>query len=312
MLLLSIFGSLSLMLAARRQRGRWRWFLLAAAGGVGGLAVGVKFTGLIAPAMLVVLSLVDLMRRRTIGQIREWTMILFVVSLSAVLVYGAGWALHFALLPNPGSGDDWRVPRFEAPLYRSFVREVAALHTIMFDANYGLEAQHPDESVWWEWPLMRTSVFYWQADDSDGRVAGIYLLGNPLVWWGSTILLVSLIADLFSRRLLSPHALRQAGLAQIWIPLLGYVAALAPLARVPRALFLYHYLTSLLFAILAIMLWLDTGGFVKRSSLLKQPRHYFFVLGAIVFFFLVFSPLTYGFLISPSLQNWLFWLPTWR
>jgi dolichyl-phosphate-mannose-protein mannosyltransferase len=311
LLLLSIFGSLSLWFMAERASSR-RLLLTAAAGGAAGLAVGVKFTGLVAPGMLAALWVLTLFRRRDRSRLAENLRLLLAMAAGALIVYGAGWALHFYLLPQPGPGDAWRVPRFESPVAVSFVRETAALHRIMFDANYGLDAKHPDESAWWEWPLMRTSVFYWQAAGGDGRTAAIYLLGNPLLWWGSTVLLVSLASDVVSRRLFSPAAWRQAGLANLWIPLAGYAIALAPLVKVPRALFLYHYLTPLIFAIVAIVLWLDAGGFFKPGSVMRQPRYYFAVLGALALAFLVFSPLTYGFLVPPVFHSWLFWLPTWR
>ena len=301
LLLLSIFGSLSLWLAAARvPLGRSRLPLLAAAGAAAGLAVGVKFTGLVAPGMLVALLAARWLHRPTFRQLKTTLTDLLVLAICAAVVYGAGWALHFSLLPNPGSGDAWRVPKFERPLPISFVREVAALHRIMFDANYGLEAKHPDESAWWEWPLMRTSVFYWQHNNPDGRVAAIYMLGNPLLWWGSTILLLSLMADLAVRRLFSVRALGQAGMPTLWIPLLGYAAALGPLVKVPRALFLYHYMTPLIFALVAIALWLDAGGFFSGGSIWRQPRRVYVAIGALAFVFLVFSPLTYGFLLPAS------------
>src|SRR3989344_485674 len=137
LLLLSIFGSLSLWLAAARvPLGRSRLPLLAAAGAAAGLAVGVKFTGLVVPGVLVALLAARWLHRPTFRQLKTTLTDLLVLAICAAVVYGAGWALHFSLLPNPGSGDAWRVPKFERPLPISFVREVAALHRIMFDANY--------------------------------------------------------------------------------------------------------------------------------------------------------------------------------
>ena len=97
-----------------------------------------------------------------------------------------------------------------------------------------------------------------------------------------------------------------------WIPLIGYFIAYIPLMRVPRALFLYHYLMPLLFALLVGILWLDGQGFFKPGSVLRQPRYYFILLGVVMAVFVVFSPLTYGFLLPPQLHEKLFWFTTWR
>ena len=58
LLLLAILGSLSFWLAALRSVGRKRWSLFAAVGALAGLAIGAKFTGLVALAMLGVLLFV--------------------------------------------------------------------------------------------------------------------------------------------------------------------------------------------------------------------------------------------------------------
>jgi dolichyl-phosphate-mannose--protein O-mannosyl transferase len=312
LLLLATFASLSLCLAALQRSGVHRSRLLAAAGALAGLAAGVKFTGLVAIGMILALLAVWFWQKYRLAQLRGFLQAGALVIISALLVYGAGWALHFVLLTEPGPGDAWGVPHWDQPVVLSFLRETAQLHRVMLNANVGLTASHPDSSQWWEWPFMRTSVFYWNYGGTDGRQGSIYFLGNPLVWWGSTMLLLCLLVDMAVRRLFSLQALKRAEMPLVWIPLLGYIAALAPLVRVPRALFLYHYLTPLVFAILAVVLWLDATQFFIGTTVGKQSRVYFFLLAVLIVLFLIFSPLTYGFLLSPRLYDALFWLPTWR
>ncbi|MBI4022126.1 MAG: phospholipid carrier-dependent glycosyltransferase [Candidatus Andersenbacteria bacterium] len=304
LLLLAITGSLCAYLQAERSTGRarWRWFALA--GALAGLSVGVKFTGLSAPALLAVLLVRRWLGSGSVAQLLGWLTAATVVVGMAVLVYAAGWAVHFGLLYEPGSGDAWRVPQWEDPLAVSFVRETIEWHKMMLDANYGLTAGHPDASAWWEWPLMRSSVFYWQYGGTDARAGSIYFLGNPLVWWGSSALLAAL--------LVSETMTRWRYWRAWWLPLLGYAISFAPLIRVPRALFLYHYLSPLLFAILAVVVWLDARGFFRPGKLGDQRSGYFMAIGALAAFFVVFSPLTYGFLLPPAWYAKLFWLPGWQ
>jgi dolichyl-phosphate-mannose-protein mannosyltransferase len=128
LLLVAIFGSLALWFAASRRQGRGRWLLLAAAGAAAGLAVGVKFTGLAAPGVLAVLFFVQAFGSGGLRRWKESIGTLVIVTVRALVVYGAGWALHFILLPHPGSGDEWRRTVFYQPILLSFVRETAALH----------------------------------------------------------------------------------------------------------------------------------------------------------------------------------------
>lgn len=329
-LLVATFGALSAYLwvegCIKEKPGGWRRWALGSVlvGGLTGLAVGAKLTGLAVVGLIGLILCWRIFRAVTHKMLARYLAIGLLIAVSGGVVYGAGWALHFALLPLPGSGDVWRVPRWESPLLVSFVRETRELHKIMYDANYNLTATHPDASVWWSWPLMRTSVFYWQYGGADGRAGSIYFLGNLAVWWGTSALFVMVLVFLvleklrqypslparlsLARRVLPKHCTARS----YWIPLIGYFIAYVPLMRVPRALFLYHYLTPLLFALLVGVLWLDSQGFFKPGSVLRQPKYYYILLGAVIAMFVVFSPLTYGFLLPPELHEKLFWLTTWR
>lgn len=335
-LLVATFGALSAYLwvegCIKEKPGGWRRWALGSVlvGGLTGLAAGAKLTGLAVAGLIGLILCWRILRAATYKMLVRYLAIGLLIVVSGGVVYGAGWAWHFALLPLPGSGDAWRVPQWESPLLVSFVRETRKLHKIMYDANYNLTATHPDASVWWSWPLMRTSVFYWQYGGADGRVGSIYFLGNPAVWWGTSALFILVLVyaclsllyrwlrlgrkfSIFNFPSLCQRLRRARQFSStVWIPIIGYFIAYIPLMRVPRALFLYHYLMPLLFALLVGVLWLDGQGFFKPGSVLKQPKYYFILLGAVVAMFVVFSPLTYGFLLPPPLHEKLFWLTTWR
>ncbi len=320
-LLLAMVGALSVYLEAERflvhDTGGWRWQAwCCGSGALAGLAVGAKFTGLSALGLLGVLLAVRLWQAVVASQaVVRWLRAGALMVISAVVVYAAGWALHFLLLPAPGPGDVWHVSQWTQPLPVSFVREMIAWHRVMLTANYNLGATHPDGSPWWSWPLLRTPVFYWTgaARDivpSDTRVAAMYFLGNPAVWWGGSVVFGLAIGWLLYRFL--QVSLRRLFVGQGWIVLVGYVVAYVPLLRVPRVLFLYHYLAPLLFSLLVGVLWLQQRGWITSGSVFHQSRSYVAALAVIVVLFLFFSPFTYGFFIEPQWQQRLFWLESWR
>lgn len=318
-MLVAIFGALSCFLIMedrlRRAVGRWQLWCLGA-GAFAGLAVGAKFTGLTAPALLSILLAVHLWQNRaSFSTLVRWLRAGMLVAIAAVIVYAGGWGAHFLLIPHPGPGDAWHVSKWTSPLPISFVRETYRWHRVMLDANYHLAAAHFDGSFWWEWPLMKTSVYYWQASasavsPSDTRVAAIYFLGNPAVWWGSGVVFVLAVGSLVHRCL--RVSLTRLFVGREWIPLLGYIIAYGPLIRVPRVLFLYHYLTPLLFSLLVGVLWLQQRGWFRAGTVSRQPQSFFVLLAVVVSLFIFFSPLTYGFFIEPQMQSMLFWLASWR
>lgn len=323
-LLLATFASLSVFLAAMKFEGAnyKRWLLWLLAGCLAGLAAGVKFTGLAAIALLSVIILAQLgrtviaNRQRGITphrrrRISSWITAGLIILLGAAGVYVLGWWLHFALLTQPGSGDAWGIPS------GNFWQDINEVHRTMLEANYNLAATHPYSSRYLTWPIMVRPIFYWQSvpEGQEAPTGMIYFLGNPVVWWGATALFVVAVIHtmLGSLTVSKNHSRTQTAVPSSsgWLLLAGYVISYAPFINVPRALFLYHYLTPLVFSLMFGLLWLD-GRLLKRQKTWKHlPAWYVFILAAIIAGFVFFAPLTYG-LPAAQWSPLLFWLPTWR
>ena len=94
-----------------------------------------------------------------------------------------------------------------------------------------------------------------------------------------------------------------------WFLLIGYVVSLVPLMRVPRALFMYHYATPLIFSLSIVAISLD--GFLQKDPA-KQWGRVGWIILAMALLFLLFSPLTYGFEAPAAWRMSLFWFPSWR
>lgn len=289
-LVASILGALVCFLAAQR-RPQSGLVLTAAAGALAGLAAGCKLTGLAAPAIIALclmfgLGVVSHPPRRRIQDA-------FVMTVAALVVYLGGWALHWTMLTAPGIADSF---------YQTtgrFVPDLIAAHRAMFEQNVNLAATHPDASRPWTWPLMKVAPYFWQ-----GQGASIYLVGNPIVWWGSSLLFAAILAQLilgpFGGRVAAPVDARP----RPWIALVAYVISFAPLLPVGRVLFLYHYLTPLVFGLAFVLLWLDRSGWAQPGGLAGQPLAYKLTIALAVAGFLAVSPLTYGFSVG-GYDEWL-------
>lgn len=293
MLLVGIFGALAASIAsvqAISSRRSWIWACIA--GVFAGVAIGTKFTGSVGGGLAVCVYLFHIIRMGGKGA-GMWMGKIAVMAMVAASIYLLSWVAHFSLLTQPGSGDVWGIPT------GNFWQDVAKVHEQMLSANYHLTAGHPYGSKWYTWPFMVRSVFYWQS----GTDQFVYLLGNPAVWWGSAFLCVLGVLYSFSSVIRGVHIKRNP---MGWIFLVGYFASFVPLMRVPRVLFLYHYLTPLLFSLLLGLWWLD--GMVRRSTMRIVIVGIVIVLIGFLFIF----PLTYGTAISPGWQQVLFAISSWR
>jgi dolichyl-phosphate-mannose--protein O-mannosyl transferase len=289
MLVAATLGALvCFFVSERRSSLGWR----LGAGALAGLAVGCKLTGLAAPGLIAVCLALGLGpvrgaagRRLTRGA---------AIAAAAAAVYVAGWAAHFWLLTSPGAADGFY------PTTGSFLNDLVAAHKAMFRENVNLAATHPDASKPWTWPWMKVVPYFWQ-----GQGASIYMLGNPIVWWGTSVAFVSIVVHALILRPLGlglPAPVSAS--AQPWLALLGYAIALVPLLPVGRVLFLYHYFTPLVFSLAFVLLWLDRAGWARPGGIRDQPRPYLVVLGLTAAGFLAVAPLTYGVSVG-SYDEWL-------
>jgi dolichyl-phosphate-mannose--protein O-mannosyl transferase len=287
-LMAATLGSLVCFLVSQRTG---RWWALVSAGLLAGLATGTKLTGLAAPGLILLclafgLGVVDAPLGRRVRQG-------LVVIAAAVVVYLAGWVVHWLILPNPGPGDAF---------YQTTGRIVTDLinaQRTMLSANVGLTATHPDASAPWTWPLMKVAPYFWQGDGS-----AIYMVGNPVVWWGTSMLFFALLVQIAVMGPIGvPLPAPVNAAPRVWMPLAGFFLAYLPFFRVTRVLFLYHYLTPLLFSLAFVLLWLDRAGWARPGD---RPGRvsYLVIIGLAVAGFLIMSPLTYGFSLG-GYNEWL-------
>jgi dolichyl-phosphate-mannose-protein mannosyltransferase len=140
---------------------------------------------------------------------------------------------------------------------------------------------------------MKRPIFYWNGIDEK-----IYLLGNPVIWWGSSLAMIIFVILFFS------NGWWKNSTASLL--LLGYISTYIPFIPVPRILFLYHYFGPLIFAIMTLFFLIN-----KMPNPLKKYVIVVFITLATVSF-LYFAPLTYGLKMSDAQYQQRAWFESWR
>ncbi len=287
---------------------RWRdssaTWTLTAAGAFGGMAMSIKWTGVTFLSLIVLLEIIRFFRTRTmpswIAFLRQ-SVALIVIPLA---IYVGVFAIHFSLLTKSGAGDAFMTRNFQSGLEGNhlygdptltppnLLQKIADLNSEMYRSNNRLSATHPYSSKWYTWPLMLRPIFYWIEGN-----ARIYLIGNPAVWWLSAVAMATLLAQLMASGV---RALKMTPA----IILIGWTSNLLPFIGISRVMFLYHYFTALLWAILALAFVVDQSHLSKRS--------YAALCAIALALFVFFAPLSYGLPMSASAQHARAWLATWR
>ena len=273
---LLLFGFLGLAFFFRRQ------FLIASI--LFGLAISIKWTGLAFLGVTGLILLFDILTKKV-----HYTKLLWLIVVPPLL-YVAIFALHFSFLSDAGPGDIFMSQEFLEGK-KNFAEKTIELNKLYYTTNRDLAFEHPYASKWYAWPAMTRPIFYWSGDS-----AKIYLLGNPVVWWGSALsVLLFFLFFLFRNYWKDRIALILA---------LGYVASFLPFVLVDRVLFLYHYFTPLLFSIVIL------------SYIISKEKHANKIYAALFVFaliaFIYFAPLTYGLKQSPEQYESRVWFESWR
>jgi len=122
-----------------------------------------------------------------------------------------------------------------------------------FDYHLNVTATHPWGSPWWSWPLELRPVLFLYDALPNGNLHVENTLGNPLIWWSSTAVVLGSTIFLLVRRVKDKLAIWNH---ETFPLLLGYYALWLPWMFIHRVVFLYHYLPSYGFALLLLAYWI--------------------------------------------------------
>jgi len=145
-------------------------------------------------------------------------------------------------------GHDWAVAG--GPGYGWSLEE---LHAQMFGYHFNLQAGHDSASPWWSWPLALKPTWFFGGTNYDAdAIAVIYNGGDPLLFWAGVPALAVCTILAWKRRS-----------AALVLVVAAFAFQYVPWIRIERATFLYHYLTAVIFAMIAVAYVVD--------ELLRRP-----------------------------------------
>lgn len=113
----------------------------------------------------------------------------------------------------------------------------------MYSYHSGLNATHPFQSSWWQWPFTLRPMWYYFTSVGATKISTLTASGNPAVWWVSTAAAVVLLAARVSGIIRGNRALR--------LILIGILANFLPWVLVTRCTFIYHFFATVPFLLLA-------------------------------------------------------------
>jgi dolichyl-phosphate-mannose--protein O-mannosyl transferase len=284
------FGCALLML--RTKNTKLAALLLATAGIAIGCALSIKWLAL---GVLATIWCLFLSERRYSAIITS--------GLIACATYIAIFTAFFFYFPNGGHPDPM-LPAFDIPLIQeiefpktdnlmNIVKFLPEQHRTMLDANNNKEIGKYilDGSGSITWPTARSSIVFWRSED--GKT--IILQGNSLLWMISFLLLCFQIGWICWHM---KHERKWPLERDETILLAGYVLNYLPFFFIHRPMYLYHYLTAIIFLFLMIPKiaprMIDCIAVLSRDRLFAMTLASF-TLFLIVLYFIFLMPTIYGF-----------------
>ncbi|KAK1641283.1 Dolichyl-phosphate-mannose-protein mannosyltransferase-domain-containing protein [Colletotrichum phormii] len=175
------------------------------------------------------------------------------------------------------------------------------LQKVMWKTNAGLVESHAWDSRPDSWPFLKRGINFWGKDHRQ-----IYLMGNPIVWWSSTLAVVVYvlfkgIATLRWQRSCNDYSNTTFKRFdyEIGTAVLGWAFHYFPFYLMDRQLFLHHYFPALYFAVMAFCSIFDfatarvsLAGIRKNPAINRVSAVAFLALTIVAF--ILFSPLAYG------------------
>ncbi len=172
---------------------------------------------------------------------------------------------------------------------------------------------HPYCSAWHSWIWMRRPVaYYFERLQLNGEtvIIDIHAMGNPILWWLSTLAICALIGTWLSTLWdwwnQDPINGPQWCLHSVLIS--QYAANFLPWAAVSRCTYIYHYMAASLLAFITLAWWIDLG--LRKRSWLKQLLSWTVII-LIIAGFIYWLPIYIGLPLSPEAFHRRMWFRSW-
>ncbi|KAG4305822.1 hypothetical protein PORY_000732 [Pneumocystis oryctolagi] len=174
-------------------------------------------------------------------------------------------------------------------------------------ANSYVSNNHPAS-----WPLLKRGVSFWVTNN--GR---IYFLGNPLIWWSTSIFIgIYSVLKIFSiLRLQRGYSICNDKICLkydylIGTTLIGWIFHYFPFYFMKTQFVLHHYIPSLYFSIISFCSFWDfisTRFFQKSQTILFT----LFFLKIVISVYFILAPLIYGSFMKKEHCDFIKFFKTW-
>jgi len=339
---LVLYGFTSLLFYLHYKNSRKKYFLILT-GISATFAFSVKWVGLSFLGFAIIVEGLDTLAKiRNIFNFRlfNWHKVGFTILALGIIplaVYFLIITAYSSILNRSGTGDAFMSPEYQksiesGPYYNrtdikplNVFEKFYELNFKMYEVNQNLTATHPYSSPWYTWPVMERPIYYWVDSTSSPQVSGdarIYFIGNPIVWWGSTLGIIYglwlMLCWFYKKILPDKHATSSQSvmIGTLSILLMGYILNLLPFVGIKRIMFLYHYLSALIFAVIILIYIIDkhfANWLEIRFKLQNNSRNILWtLLILVVISFIFFAPTSYGLNLSPSAYELRLWFSSWR
>ncbi|KAI7894443.1 Dolichyl-phosphate-mannose-protein mannosyltransferase-domain-containing protein [Mucor mucedo] len=175
-----------------------------------------------------------------------------------------------------------------------FLQKFLRLHKAMWTINSELTETHPFESRPHEWPLLLSVISFWQTETNQ-----IILLGNPLVYWSSTVAVLTffILYGFFQLRQKRGFKDSFGGLRAYYETSAGFFVMAwtfhyLPFFKMERQLFIHHYMPSLYFAVLTLGVGFDI--LLRRFPRVMKLGVLVLSSVCLIYTWWVYSPLAYS------------------
>lgn len=307
------------LIAGLEQKGNIRTFFLCCAGLMLGAAASIKWNGLgfsllLFGIVLLVFAIAKLFPKQIsrLGIFAEvlslhWWQYLLCFGIMPIAFYLVQWIPLFML--NSGGVS----PESGLGAIHAFGESLIKVHQhihwwhnteeVMGTPNH---PSHPYCSTVLSWAVSARPVGYY-FQDREGFFIVMQGLGNPLLWWLSTLAIAYFTFNLgissirhflstrLSQKLTQITNISFVNYFSIYL-LLGYFANYLPWLLVKRCLFIYHYMSASVFSFVALS-WL-TCKLIEQKSIARYLGYA--IIAIVLLSFLFFLPIWIGLPISHS------------
>jgi len=258
----------------------------------------------------------SLLPLQKLGKLKIFTAA-FYLGIIPLITYGLIWIPH--LLQNPKHG-------------------LIEVHTqiLSFHGRLGgnTSSVHPYCAAWYKWPLLSRPIAYFYQTASNANepvpitgppvpsntgkvIYDVHAMGNPFLWWFAFAAILLLMIVVLLKQIIIPSIRDKrlsfnssfsvdTGIALYLV--LNYAANLLPWVGVNRCVFIYHYMTAVVFAFMALAWLIDK---CLRSYHIELRSFGLAVTFLIIFGFIFWMPIYLGLPLSADAYNLRMWFSSW-